>query len=66
MFGTLITITDPSHGARHHESLFETFYRARLTQSMELGPDLEVSVHPTNSVKEYTTAVLGIRMRIIS
>lgn len=65
MFGASITVTDPSHGARHHESLFETFYRVRLTQSMELGPDLEVSVHPTNSVKQYTTALLGIRARII-
>jgi porin len=65
MFGASITITDPSHGARHHETLFETFYRLRLTQSMELGPDLEVSVHPTNSVKKYTTALLGVRARII-
>ncbi len=65
MFGASINITDPSHGARHHESLFETFYRVRLTQSMELGPDLEVSVHPTNAVKEYTTALLGLRSRII-
>jgi len=65
MFGASINITDPSHGARHHESLFETFYRVRLTQSMELGPDLEVSVHPTNSIKTYTTALLGLRSRII-
>lgn len=65
MFGASIIITDPSHEAKHHESLFETFYRFRLTQSLELGPDLEISVHPTNSVKEYTTALLGARMRII-
>jgi len=65
MFGASMTLTDPSHGAKHHESLFETFYRIRLTQSLELGPDLEVSVHPTNSVKQYTTALLGIRMKLI-
>ena len=65
MFGASLTITDPSHGAKHHESLFETFYRVRLTQSLELGPDLEVSVHPTNSVKQYTTALLGLRMKMI-
>lgn len=65
MFGASITITDPSHGAKHHESLFETFYRVRLTQSLELGPDLEVSVHPTNSVKQYTTALLGLRTKMI-
>ncbi len=65
MFGASFTLTDPSHVAYHHESLFETFYRVRVTQSLELGPDLEVSIHPTNSVKEYTTALLGARMRII-
>ncbi|WP_254063926.1 carbohydrate porin [Granulicella sp. S190] len=65
MFGASINITEPSHGAKHHETLFETFYRVRLTQSMELGPDLEVSVHPTNIVKQYTTALLGLRMKII-
>ena len=65
MFGASFTINDPSHAAKHHESLFETFYRVRVTQSLELGPDLEVSIHPTNSVKEYTTALIGARMRII-
>jgi porin len=65
MFGASISMTDPSHDAKHHESLFETFYRVRMTQSLELGPDLEVSVHPTNSPKEYTTVLLGLRMRII-
>jgi len=65
MFGASFTLTDPSHAALHHESLFESFYRVRMTQSLELGPDLEVSIHPANSAKEYTTALLGIRMRII-
>ena len=66
MFGASITITTASHGAKHHESLFETFYRVRLTRSLELGPDLEVSVHPTkNAVKQYTTALLGLRMKMI-
>jgi len=65
MFGASINITDPSHAAKHHESLFETFYRVRVTQSLELGPDLEVTVHPTNATKQYTSAVLGARMRMI-
>ena len=65
MFGVSINVTDPSHGAKQHESLSETFYRLRLTQSVEVGPDLEISVHPTNSPKRYTTALLGTRMRII-
>jgi len=65
MFGASFTLTDPSHLAFHHESLFETFYRVRVTQSLEVGPDLEVSIHPAHSPKEYTTALLGARMRII-
>jgi len=65
MFGASINLTDPSHAAKHHETLFETFYRVRLTRSLELGPDLEVSVHPTNSPAKYTTALLGIRGKII-
>jgi porin len=65
MFGASLTLTDPSHEARHHESLFETFYRLRLTQSLEFGPDLEVSIHPTKNPAAYTTALIGLRARII-
>lgn len=65
MFGASINITDPSHVAKHHESLFETFYRVRMTRSLELGPDVQVDIHPTNAVKAYTTVLLGIRGRII-
>jgi porin len=65
MFGASINVTEPSHDAKHHETLFESFYRVRVTQSLELGPDLEVTVHPTNSPKPYTTALFGARMRII-
>ncbi|WP_235011612.1 carbohydrate porin [Bryocella elongata] len=67
MFGAAVDLTEPSYGAGglHHEALFETFYRARLTKSFELGPDLEVDVHPTYARKEYTTALIGARARII-
>jgi len=65
MFGASFSLTDPSHGAHYHESLFETFYRLRLTRSFELGPDLEVSIHPTNSPTRYTTALVGARVRLI-
>ena len=65
MFGASFTISEPSHGGRHHESLFETFYRVRMTRSMELGPDLEVDIHPANSPQKYSSALLGIRGRII-
>jgi porin len=50
---------------KHHESVFESFYRIRLTQSMSIGPDVEVSIHPTYATRTYTTTLLGARMEII-
>jgi porin len=65
MFGASFNYTEPNHSGKRHESVFESFYRVRLTQSMELGPDLEVSIHPTYASKAYTTTLLSARMRII-
>jgi porin len=65
MFAASFSYTEPNHSGRHHESAFEIFYRLRLTQSTGLGPDLEVSVHPTNAIKAYATAVLGMRLESI-
>ncbi len=66
MFGASFNYTEPTtHNGNYHESLFESFYRLRLTQSLEIGPDLEVDIHPTHATKEYTTTLLGARMRII-
>ena len=66
LFGASFNHTEPTtHNGNHHESLFESFYRLRLTQSLEIGPDLEVDIHPTHAAKAYTTALLGARMRII-
>jgi porin len=65
MFGAAFNFTRPSNGGKHDESIFETFYRLRLTQSMDLGPDLEISIHPTFAPKAYITTLLGVRMRII-
>jgi porin len=65
LFGIAITHSEPTRGAKHHESVIETFYRLRLTKSVDLGPDLEISNHPTYASKAYTTALLGMRMRII-
>jgi porin len=36
-----------------------------MTRSTELGPDVQVVVHPTYAEKAYTTVLLGVRMRII-
>jgi len=65
MFGASFAYSEPNAPARHHESVFESFYRLRLTQSIELGPDIEVSIHPTYAIRSYTTTLLGARMRVI-
>jgi len=65
MFGISLSHSEPTSGARHHESVLETFYRLRLTKSVDLGPDLEISHHPTYATRAYTTALLGVRMRVM-
>jgi porin len=64
LFAMAFNYSEPSHG-KHRESIFESFYRLRLTQSVNIGPDLEVSIHPTYATKAYTTTLLGARMEII-
>jgi porin len=65
MFGASYAYSEPNAPAKHHESVFESFYRLRLTKSVEVGPDVEVSIHPTYAARAYTTTLLGARMRII-
>ena len=64
LFAMAFNYSVASHG-KHHESVFESFYRLRLTQSVRIGPDLEVSIHPTYATKAYTTTLLSARMEII-
>ena len=64
MFAMAFNYSVASHG-RHHESVFESFYRLRLTQSVNIGPDLEVDIHPAHATKAYTSTLLGARMQII-
>jgi porin len=65
MFGAAFNYIQPTRAGRRHESLFETFYRLRLTKSIEVGPDLQVSMHPMYAAKAYTSVLLNARMRII-
>lgn len=65
MFGAAMNYSEPSKPAKRHEGVFESFYRVRLTQSVRIGPDLEVSIHPAYAAKAYTTALLGARMEIL-
>jgi porin len=64
MFAMAFNYSVASQG-KHHESVFESFYRLRLTQSMSIGPDIEVSIHPTYATRPYTTTLLSARMEII-
>jgi porin len=64
MFAMAYNYSVASQG-KHHESVFESFYRLRLTQSVNIGPDLEVSIHPTYASKAYSTTLLSARMEII-
>src|SRR5580658_4449745 len=65
MFGASFAYSEPNAPAKHHESVFESFYRLRLTKSVALGPDVEVSIHPTYASRAYATTLLGARMRLI-
>jgi porin len=65
MVGAAFNYTQPNFPGKHHESVFESFYRLRLTHSVEIGPDIEVSIHPTYANKAYTTTLLGARMRLM-
>jgi porin len=65
MFGAAFNYSQPNFPGKRHESVFETFYRFRLTQSVRIGPDLEVSIHPMYANKPYTTTLLGARMEVI-
>jgi porin len=65
-FGTSFNWTRPSTGqGKRQEGVIESFYRLRLTTSMEIGPDVEISIHPTNAARPYSTVLLGSRVRII-
>src|SRR5580698_4168303 len=63
MLGMAYNYTIASQG-KHHESVVESFYRLRLTQRINIGPDVEVSIHPAYAAREYTTTLLGARTQI--
>jgi porin len=65
MFGASINYVQPTRLGKRHESLFETFYRIRVTNSMEFGPDMQVTINPMYAAKSYTSVLLNARMRII-
>jgi len=71
MLGAAFNYSEPSSSKRH-ESVVESFYRPRLTQSIDPGPDVGVPIHPTYApraytaaTRAYTTTLLSVSMRII-
>jgi porin len=64
MLAAALTFTRPSDLSKPHENIFESFYRLRLTQHTEIGPDVQVLVHPSNQPALHHTVILNTRMRI--
>jgi porin len=64
MLAAALTFTRPSDLSKPHENIFESFYRLRLTQHTEIGPDVQVLVHPSNQPALRKTVILNTRMRI--
>jgi porin len=64
MLAASLTFTRPSDLSKPHENIFESFYRLRLTQHSEIGPDVQVLVHPSNRPALHKTVILNTRMRI--
>jgi hypothetical protein len=56
--------TRPSDLNKPPENIFESFYRLRLTQLSEIGPDVQVLVHPSNRPALHHMVILNTRMRI--
>jgi len=63
MFGISFIPIEPSFGTKHRESVMETSFPASLDESVDRGPDLEVSTTPRMQPSLYT-ALPGMRMRI--
>jgi porin len=64
MLAAALTFTRPSDLSKPHENIFESFYRLRLTAHSEIGPDVQVLVHPSNQPALRHTVILNTRMRI--
>ena len=53
----------PSNGDLDDEFVGETFYRLQLTRNMQVTPDVQVIVNPSNAPDDDVLAVFGIRLR---
>ena len=65
MFGVSFIPFEQSIGAKYHQSVMEPSSGLRLAKSVDRGPDQNVSNHSTYASRTYSTASLGMRMRIM-
>ena len=65
MFGIGVAWGNPSDGAQRQEVLIETFYRLKLTDSLEFSPDVEVLLPPGDRHAESTVVILGARLKAV-
>lgn len=54
--------TNPADSDRRNEYLFEAYYRIQLTEGIELTPDCQLIVDPSDSSKD-VLCVFGLRLR---
>ncbi len=65
MFGIAGTYSRPSDGDLPEETIFETFYRLKITESIEFSPDLQWILHPAFQPDEDNLFVIGARLKIL-
>ncbi|CAN5476862.1 hypothetical protein BH10PLA1_BH10PLA1_06640 [soil metagenome] len=65
MFGIAGTYSHPSDNSLREELLFETFYRVKLTESLEFSPDLQWIVHPAFQPDADNVFVIGARLKFL-
>ncbi|MGN6727326.1 MAG: carbohydrate porin [Tepidisphaeraceae bacterium] len=64
MFGIAGTYARPSDRSLREEQLYETFYRIKLTDSIEFSPDVQFIMHPALQPDVDNLFVLGARLKI--
>lgn len=64
-FGIALGWTDSSQSGDRNQKTIETYYRIRLTGSIELSPDVQIIFDPSNpAAKSGATWVFGLRTKI--
>lgn len=65
MFGIGLAWGDPSDSSLRQQTMLETFYRLKLTDSLELSPDVELFMPPSSRENQDFVAVFGIRLKAL-